>query len=141
MWPFGKSRSTTRCGASVASSSRPGPVSSLTMSSRAAPIGVFEESRPELLQQPSSMHSDALIRKRRKSISKTRAIGEARASREGRWLLWLLSVEGKLLHGAHVTAPRSLPPAAESGFRPVLGEPKGQVSDWARPWGQGRIHV
>lgn len=38
-------------------------------------------------------------------------------------------------------APTDLPPLADSGFRPALGEPVGQKSDWARPWGKGRIHV
>lgn len=38
-------------------------------------------------------------------------------------------------------APVELPPLSEAGFRPVLGEPVGQKSDWGRPWGKGRIHV
>ena len=137
----GKSKSTTRLGASAGPSSPPEQAFWPTTNTPAATTGVFEESRADSLRRPSSMHSAALIRKRQKSISRTRAIGEARASREGRWLLWLLSVEGKLLHGEHVSAPRALPPLAESGFKAVLGEPKGQVSDWARPWGAGRIHV
>jgi hypothetical protein len=58
------------------------------------------------------------------------------------WNQWFRAVEPTLRSGGEVIVPDGMPAPSEVGFVRTLGEPMGQVKDWAYAMPDGsRIHL